>query len=332
MVFDGHSDIWTDVTVRRGNGERNVFDKVHFPRLHKGGVEGSIFVIWLDPPFDAEPEKRLQEILTAIREDSEESRTLRIVRNMAEAEQAMRDGKFYTFLGIEGLDAIGEDLDKLDMLYDFGVRHADLTWNGANAFGTGLRGDPDRGLTDLGKKAVRKIQEKGMLLDTCHNNDKTFWDIIDAAVGPVIASHSDCRDMCNVPRNLTDDMLRALRATDGLAAVNSYGEFAHIEPAKRTVDELARHVAHMVDIMDIDHVGLGFDFIEFFGADALNACSFVDGADAELLSDTPSVIGMRDASEIPHFLDALRRVGFNEKEMEKLIRGNWHSLIRRVIG
>ena len=332
MVFDGHSDIWTDVTVRRGNGERNVFDKVHFPRLHKGGVEGSIFVIWLDPPFDTEPEKRLQEILTAIRDDSEESNTLRIVRNMAEAEQAMRDGKFYTFLGIEGLDAIGEDLDKLDMLYDFGVRHADLTWNGANAFGTGLRGDPDRGLTELGKRAVRKIQEKGMLLDTCHNNDKTFWDIIDAAVGPVIASHSDCRDMCNVPRNLTDDMLRALRATDGLAAVNSYGEFAHIEPAKRTVDELARHVAHMVDIMDIDHVGLGFDFIEFFGADALNACSFVDGADAQLLSDTPSVIGMRDASEIPNFLDALRRVGFNEKEMEKLIRGNWHSLIRRVIG
>ena len=332
MVFDGHSDIWTDVTVRRGNGERNVFDKVHFPRLHKGGVEGSIFVIWLDPPFDTEPEKRLQEILTAIREDSEESNTLRIVRNMAEAEQAMRDGKFYTFLGIEGLDAIGEDLDKLDMLYDFGVRHADLTWNGANAFGTGLRGDPDRGLTELGKRAVRKIQEKGMLLDTCHNNDKTFWGIIDAAVGPVIASHSDCRDMCNVPRNLTDDMLRALRATDGLAAVNSYGEFAHIEPAKRTVDELARHVAHMVDIMDIDHVGLGFDFIEFFGADALNACSFVDGADAQLLSDTPSVIGMRDASEIPNFLDALRRVGFNEKEMEKLIRGNWHSLIRRVIG
>ncbi len=332
MVFDGHSDIWTDVTVRRGNGERNVFDAVHFPRLHKGGVEGSIFVIWLDPPFDAEPEKRLREIMAAIRDDSSESQTLRIVRSMAEAEEAKREGKFYTFLGIEGLDAIGGDLDQLDMLYDFGVRHADLTWNGANPLATGLRGDPDRGLTDLGKKAVRKIQEKGMILDTCHNNDKTFWDIMDVAVGPVIASHSDCRDMCNVPRNLTDDMLRALRATDGLAAVNSYGEFAHIEPAKRTVDELARHVAHMVDIMDIDHVGLGFDFIEFFGADALNACSFVDGADAQLLSDTPSVIGMRDASEIPNFLNALRRVGFHEKEMEKLMRGNWHSLIRRVIG
>ena len=332
MIFDGHSDIWTDVTVRRCNGEKNVFDRLHYPRMHKGGVEGSIFVIWLDPPFDADPDKRLGEILTAIREDAAESRHLRIVRNMAEAEQALRDGKFYTFIGIEGLDVIGDDLDKLDMLYDFGARHADLTWNGANAFGTGLRGDPDRGLTELGKKAVRKIQEKGMILDTCHNNDKTFWDIMDVAVGPVIASHSDCRDMCNVPRNLTDDMLRALRSTDGFAAVNSYGEFAHIEPAKRTVDELARHVAHMVEIMDIDHVGLGFDFIEFFGTEALNACSFVDGADAQLLSPTPSVIGMRDASEIPNFLEALKRVGFNEGEVKKLARDNWLNFIRRVVG
>ena len=151
MIFDGHSDIWTDVTVRRCNGEKNVFDRLHYPRMHKGGVEGSIFVIWLDPPFDADPDKRLGEILTAIREDAAESQHLRIVRNMAEAEQALRDGKFYTFIGIEGLDVIGDDLDKLDMLYDFGARHADLTWNGANAFGTGLRGDPDRGLTELGK-------------------------------------------------------------------------------------------------------------------------------------------------------------------------------------
>ena len=94
MIFDGHSDIWTDVTVRRCNGEKNVFDRLHYPRMHKGGVEGSIFVIWLDPPFDADPDKRLGEILTAIREDADESQHLRIVRNMAEAEQALRDGKF----------------------------------------------------------------------------------------------------------------------------------------------------------------------------------------------------------------------------------------------
>ena len=66
MIFDGHSDIWTDVTVRRCNGEKNVFDRLHYPRMHKGGVEGSIFVIWLDPPFDADPDKRLGEIATAI--------------------------------------------------------------------------------------------------------------------------------------------------------------------------------------------------------------------------------------------------------------------------
>ena len=241
MFFDAHSDIWCDVTTRRLRGETDILHKHHLPRLRKGGVEGSILVIWVDPPYDKDYGKRTQQIMTCVDAEVKECDEIQIVHTYDEMMQANKAGKIYIFKGIEGLAAIGEDLSKIDKYYDFGCRHAMLTWNEANALGAGALSGQSYGLTAAGKEAAKLIQAKGMLLDVSHLNDAGFWDIVKLAKKPIVASHSNSRVMCDVPRNLTDDQLRAIRDLDGVVGLNSFNIFVDHDPAKQTVENLARH-------------------------------------------------------------------------------------------
>ena len=312
-VFDAHSDIWSDVTAHRLAGGTSVLRRRHMDRLAKGGVEGSIFVIWVDPPYDAAPMARTRDIMAAVRAELGEDGAVTVVHTYEEMMAARDAGKFYVFIGIEGLAAIGEDLERIDWYYEFGARHAGLTWNEANALATGVNGDPGRGLTGAGRAAVRKIQEKHMLLDMSHINERSFWDVVDTAAAPIAATHSNCRALCDVPRNLTDEQLRAIRDLKG---------FVDLDPARQDVEHLARHAAHMVDVMGIEHVGCGFDFFEFLGQDAMGSMTDV----------SPSTAGLADSSQVPNLFACFERMGMTSAEMEKIAFGNFHSLIRRVIG
>ena len=323
MYFDAHSDIWTDVTMRRLKGETDILRKHHLPRLRKGGVEGSIFVIWVDPPYDVDHVKRTKEIMACAQAEVEECDEIRIVHNYAEMMQAIADGKIYVFHGIEGLAAIGDDVAKIDEYYDFGCRHAILTWNEYNALGAGALSGKDYGLTAAGKKAARIVQDKGMILDVSHLNEPGFWDVVSLATKPIIASHSNCKALCDVLRNLTDDQLRAIRDLDGCVGLNSFNIFIDHNPAEQTVENLARHAAHMIDVMGIDHVGCGFDFFEFVSADCMS--TMTDTGD-------PCTKGLHDASEIPNLFKCFEKMGMTKEEMEKIGRLNFQKIVKKCIG
>ena len=323
MNFDAHCDIWTHITHCYLAGEHDNFRKYHYNRLKKGGIEGGIFVIWNDPPFDENPLERTRQMQAAIaQEEPECADILSVVRSYSDMENARKAGKMYAFIGHEGLKSIGKDLDLIDDFYSFGARHASLTWNEENLLATGARGNPEHGLTDLGKRAVRKIQDLGMILDVSHLNDASFWDLIRAANGPVVATHSNARALCDQARNLTDEQLKELAMTGGIAGLNSFNEFVHPEEDKQTVENLVKHLIHMVDIMGIDHVGFGFDFSEFLCGDTLSAFSS---------QATPYTIGLEDASCAPNVINEMKRVGFNQEEIDKIAYKNWHRLIKEVI-
>lgn len=321
-VFDAHSDIWSDVTVRRLAGETDVLRRRHMDRLARGGVEGSIFVIWVDPPYDADHMARTKDIMASIRAELDESGAVTVVHSYEEMQRARAAGEFYVFIGIEGLAAIGEDVELINWYYDFGARHASLTWNEGNALATGVKGDPQRGLTDAGRRAVRKIQEKHMLLDMSHINVTSFWDVVDIASAPIAASHSNCRALCDVPRNLTDEQLRAIRDLNGVVGLNAFNLFVDPDPARQDVEHLARHAAHMIDVMGIDHVGCGFDFFEFLGQEAMDS----------MTDSSPSTIGLADCSQLPNLFRCFERMGMSQEEMEKIAFRNFHELLRRTLG
>ncbi len=323
MVFDGHSDIWADVTIRSLNGETDILRKYHLPRLKKGQIEGSIFVIWADPPYDKTPSERTKQIMKAIKAETAVCDDIAIVKNYEEMQAAKKAGKFYIFIGLEGLSSIGENLDLIDTYYDFGARHAMLTWNEENALATGAQGNPNRGLTALGKKAAKKIIEKHMILDVSHLNDKSFWDIADLAQGPIIASHSNARALSAAARNLTDDQLLTIRDLNGVVGINSFNKFVSQVPAEQTVDNLVKHIVYIAEKIGVEHIGFGFDFFEFMSVESMRSYSE---------QDTSFTLGLEDCSKVPNLLAKMKKAGFSDAEIKAISYENLHRLIQNVLG
>lgn len=323
MYFDAHSDLLYDVTRRRLRGEAHVLERRHLGRLRRGGVEGLVLALWTDAPegqtfWDSAGEAcaaaRTRTMMDCAEAEFAQCPALRIVHTVREAEAAAAAGRIYAFLGIEGMDAVGGDIGGIDRYYRFGARLGMLTWNGENALAAGAACDPEKGLTRAGRQAVRRMGELGMLTDVSHLNERGFWDVVGLAQRPVAASHSNCRALCDVPRNLTDDQLRAVRDAGGVVGLNAYHGFVHAERRRQTVETLALHAAHMAEIMGVEHVGCGFDFCEFIGPGN-------DGA-----------AGLENAAQIGNLFYQLERLGMSRRERELIARGNFLRVLRAVLG
>jgi len=323
MVFDGHSDIWSDVTIRSLRGETDILRKYHLPRLREGQIEGSIFVIWVDPPYDKEPYKRTLQIIDAVKKEAAVCDEIAIVKNYKQMMQAKAEGKFYIFIGLEGLSSVGENLRLIDEYYDFGARHAMLSWNEQNALATGVQGDPGRGLTSIGKQAVKKIMDKNMIMDVSHLNEKSFWDVVSMAQAPIIASHSNARALSNAERNLTDEQLLEIRNLDGLVGINSFNRFVSLDLSEQTVDKLLNHIVYICDKIGVEHVGFGFDFFEFMSVDSMR--SYSD-------QDTSYTVGLEDCAKVPALLEKMRKAGFSKNEIDAISYKNFHRIIKKIIG
>ena len=213
--------------------------------------------------------------------------------------------KIYAFLAVEGMAAIGGNPAGVDWYYGQGARLGMLTWNETNALAAGAGGDLQAGLTEAGRRAVRRMGELGMVVDVSHLNDGGFWDVMDLAAGPVIASHSNCRALCDVRRNLSDDQLRRIRDTGGVVGLNAFHGFVHAEPRQQTARTLALHAVHMAEVMGVEHVGCGFDFCEFMGPGN-------EGAE-----------GLESAAHIRNLFYWLEKLGMNRQELEMVARGNF---------
>lgn len=323
MYFDAHSDLWSDVTIRRLRGERDVLATHHIQRLQKGHVEGGIFAIWVDPPYDDDPAARTAQIMDCIQAEEQACDDICIVHSYREMMQAKRNGKIYAFIGMEGLAAMGEDLSKLDDYFRFGVRHAMLTWNEENALGFAAATGRHLGLTALGKQTIRCMQAKKMLVDVSHLNEAGFWDIIRLATAPIVASHSNCKALCDVPRNLTDNQMRAIRDVNGVVGLNAYHGFIDHDPVKKTVEQLARHAIHMIEVMGVDHVGCGFDFLEFLHQDDRGRVQPPSG---------PYTVGLEDCTQIYHLFRCLEEMGLSGGELKKIACFNMQRVIQQTIG
>lgn len=324
MVFDAHSDIWTDVTMRSLKGESDIFSKYHLERLRKGEIEGGIFVIWIDPPHATiRPYERFLEIAEAIKKEISVSKDFVIVKNYEDIQKAIEQNQFYIIIGAEGLSPIGENLDFIDTYYDLGARHAMLTWNEQNALATGAKGDVTRGLTELGKKAVKKMINKKMIIDVSHLNEKSFWDLTELVEGPIIASHSNAKALCNVARNLTDEQLLKMRDLDAVIGLNAFNEFVHSDITQQNIDNFVKHAVYIADKIGAEHIGCGFDFFEFLPSETSDSFSN---------QKSPITEGLEDYSKVPNFVKKLEEVGFTKKEIEGICYGNFHRVIKKILG
>lgn len=321
-IFDGHSDILTDVTIKRLQGEENVFKRKHIERLKKGGVDGTILVVWADPPYDEDPTWRMLEVLGAACEEIDDMKDCaEIAYNYRDMQRIRSAGKLPIILGMEGLSGLKGNISLISMLYRLGIRHAMLTWNEENEFATGV-GSPnkDRGVTELGKQALKKLEELGMIIDVSHANEKTFWNVYENTEKPFIASHSNVYNICKTPRNLKDDQIKAIAERGGVIGMNSWPDF--IDEKSPTVENLIKHIDYIAELVGIDYIGFGFDFCDFLTGDT--TASFQGG-------ESTAAIGLEDASKVPGLIDLLFKKGYKTEDVEKIAFRNFERVIKEIL-
>lgn len=260
-VFDGHCDTLFLLEITNspyGALKSNKFH-VDLDRLGAYSPSAQFFAVWGEK--DMFPGEGVFKRLTKrfFKEAELAADKLMHCRSASDAEKAKQSGKIAAFLSVEGAELI--DCERgLDAAYDKGVRAVTLTWNNPNELsGTNIN-DSERGLSAAGRSFVRRCQSLGVIVDVSHLSDPGFWDVIDIAEKPVIASHSNSRAVCKHTRNLTDEQFKAIRDTGGTVGINLFSDFLCEKPESADIDTCIRHIEHFLNLNGEKTLALGADF------------------------------------------------------------------------
>lgn len=266
-MFDYHYDLLTEVYLNRNNLQ---YLKERYKKAYnKNNITGGIFNLFFMT------EREMKEELGIPKEELDLKKMLFEVHKLIKENDLIPESTNYVY-GIEGLDYL-ESLDDLDYLYKLGVRNANPVWNNENKFGGGAKSNPNVGLKQLGKELIEKMTDEGITIDLSHANEKTFWDIIDVVEflnkhgkkAKVIASHSNAKALCNVPRNLTDEQLLAIKKLGGTVGVVSVKKFCKDgDESKVTMEDYYKHIEYISNLFGgKDQIGIATDDMSYYPTD-----------------------------------------------------------------
>lgn len=357
LVVDTHAD--TTQRLLDGGfdlGAPNALGSIDIPRMKQGGLGALFFSIWIPSKITGpEAVKRALDQIDAVRvQVHKHSNDLIFATTAAEICQAHKQGKIATLIGVEGGHMIAGDLSVLRVYAALGARYMTLTHTGNVDWADASTDKPvHNGLTDFGKDVVREMNRLGMMVDVSHVSDKTFADVLAVSKAPVLASHSSCRAICDAPRNMTDDMMRALAAKGGVIQINYHvgflsqefrnAEKAHPEWDKAIAlevqnrcgnregcqliegDRITREYVMRGDlprvewtkiVEHIDHA------VNVAGIDHVGLGSDFDGANMPF--------GMEDVTRLPQITQALLERGYSDDDVRKILGENTLRVMAEV--
>ena len=238
------------------------------------------------------------------------SRYVSIARTPADLYEDKRRGRRSIMFGIENGLALNHDLANIEHFARRGVVYITLCHNGDNDICDSARGcNTYGGVSRFGEQVIREMNRQGIMVDLSHAAEKSFYAALDISTKPIVCSHSNCKALCDVPRNLTDDQLRALAAKGGVAHVTLYHGFLRNDRCEASIMDAIAHLEHAIKIVGVEHVGLGSDF---------------DG--------DGGVKGIADSSEMINFTLHLLRRRYNERDIARIWGGNWLRVMAKVQG
>ncbi|HBZ10070.1 MAG TPA: membrane dipeptidase [Bacillus bacterium] len=251
-------------------------------RLNKGNVKVQCFAVFIPPELKTTEQfqaalEQVNYFYTEILEANHDMIQIKSWKDVLK----LKPDQTGAVLTLEGIDCIGNDIQKLSILKHMGVLSVGLTWNYGNLAADGAQEFRGAGLTEYGKKVVLYNNDNSLLTDVSHLSERAFWDVIDLAHFP-IASHSNAKSICDHPRNLTDKQAKALFEKNGMIHVVFYPEFTD-EKDVVTVSDLIRHIDHFSSLGGVSHIGFGSDF---------------DGIDKH-------ISGLENASKYPNLINEL---------------------------
>jgi len=265
-IVDAHLDLLYDIEIKRSKGQKKVIEREYLEEFREGGINIIVSSIYIDGDFIPELalRKALDQISAFYSELEESDENIIFIKNLADIDKALKEDKVGILLSFEGVEPLINDINLLKIFYELGVRGVGLTWSRRNFAADGcsfgrVKGK-ENGLSDFGIQVVKEAERLGMFVDVSHLNDAGFWDVMEISTRPVIASHSNCRALNGIMRNLTDDQIKALARTGGVIGINAVSTIV----AERDADirALADHVDHLREVAGIQYIGLGLDFCD----------------------------------------------------------------------
>jgi membrane dipeptidase len=365
LIVDTHADTpqrFLDEGYDIGSTDPNDIGHISLEKARRGNLGAEFFSIWVDPQTTQGNYARHSfDLIDSVYEQAaHHPDRMMMAFSTDDIERAHRQHKLATLMGIEGGHSIENDIHLLRDFYRLGVRYMTLCWSNTNewADSSGDIDDPKvqhhNGLTDFGKQVVLEMNRLGMMVDISHVADKTFWDAIATTKAPVIASHSSARALVNAPRNMTDDMLKAVAKNDGVIQVNFFNGFDD-ETFRKTLDAQAKdHTAAIqkfvdeqkaqgkpVDYVQVDRIEREWmakiprpplksliDHIDHIakvaGVDHVGLGSDFDGVSGA----TPQ--GIDSAADLPKITQALLERGYSAEDIAKILGGNLMRVFREV--
>lgn len=305
-VVDLHNDVILDVqSGKRDIAVRSPVGHSDLPRLREGGVDVQVFALFVHPQQADRGYARVVELLDACdRLAAANASALGLAESVAEIERLNAAGCLAVVLAVENGSALGGDPDRVEALFRRGVRMMSLTWNNSNGLADGALETVHGGVTEVGRAVLARMQQLDMVVDVSHLARKSFWDVLAATTGPIVATHSNAAGLTPHPRNLTDTQLRALAERGGVVGVNYYPTFTGGASLARILD----HIDYLVAVMGPDHVALGSDFDGFTG----------------------QVNDLEDASKLPNLTAGLLARGYEPQTVEMMLGGNALRVFREV--
>lgn len=293
-----HDDLGYDILNRKKSGETDSLKKLHLPKLKKG----ELYVNAVSCFFSGtESWQDMQEMVLEAKRQIVDSGA-----NFLKRGSKIADDKLNLFITVEGMCGIDDDVEeRIQWLNDHDVLISSLCWNEENALATGVKGNEEHGLSELGLRAIKKMNELSMILDVSHLNDKSMAQAIEASKLPVIATHSNARSLCNHPRNLTDDQLKTIISNGGLVGMNAARYFVDEDLDKQDVLHLAKHAYYIKELCGVEGIAIGFDYMDY-----------LEGYNGAMTK------GLESADVSQNFILALTKVGFKHEEIEKIAYGN----------
>ena len=304
MVVDAHSDTLSKGLVTKGFSLPAPGDYFH------SGVNFQVFALYTPEEFLSSPSLFTLEAINLFYRWSEEAKgTVIPVKSKEDLCPAGHD-KLLCLLSIEGGEALEGKLFMLDVYYRLGVRAMGLTWNNRNhiADGNGAGREPG-GLTYFGEEVVKRMDELGMIIDLSHIAEKGFWDVVNLSKKPLIASHSNCRHICNHSRNLTDEQILAISKTGGVIGITFVPSFL-CDEGSASVRKVAEHIEYIVNLTGgYGSAGLGSDF---YGTDAFPE-------------------NLEDMTCLPVITDCLLERGHSPEDIKKILGANWLRVFSDIL-
>jgi membrane dipeptidase len=328
-IIDMHFDLPMDLYEKRHRS--NVLAAEFLPEFEAGkiGVIGA--AIYIEDRYL--PDRRLQVALDQISRlyaEAEKSKRCVVCRTHQEVSTALASGKIGFLITMEGVEPLGDDLDLLRAFYELGIRAIGLTHARTNAAGHGgifaASGSSAEGLTPFGRDLARECEQLGVIVDLAHINPAGFKEIVDLTTKPLIVSHTNSRKFYDVERNISDEQIKMIGERHGVIGINSI----LVSPAKKetTLDRYVDHIEHVVALIGIDCVGIGFDFFEFIYR------QWPDEKKkwmAEKLTTPHFIPDLTNHSQAKNLTHKLIERGFGDANIEKILRGNWLRIFEEIL-